>query len=78
MDWWVVALRFTGLGWYIAFCIVTGILGGLWLDRVVGTRPLFTLLGLFVGLSASGYGVYKMVEPLLKEGDNQGVRKNGG
>ncbi len=78
MDWRVVALRFTGLGWYIAFCIAIGILGGLWLGSVVGTRPLFTLLGLFVGLSASGFGVYKMVEPLLKEGDHQEVRKNGG
>ena len=27
MDWWIVALRVTGLGWYVAACIVLGVLG---------------------------------------------------
>jgi F0F1-type ATP synthase assembly protein I len=68
MVWWVVALRMTGLGWYVAACVVLGILGGLWLDNRVGTRavfPVFTLVGTVLGSAAAFWGVYKMILPVL-------------
>ena len=65
MNWWVVALRLTGLGWYIAACIVVGVLGGLGLDKLVNTLPLFTLLGTVLGTIAAFWGVYKLVRPVL-------------
>lgn len=65
MTWWAVALRLTGLGWYIALCIVGGVLGGLGLDKLVGTLPLFTLLGTVLGSVVAFWGVYKMVLPVL-------------
>ena len=63
------ALRFIGLGWYVAACVVIGVLGGLGLDHLVGTRPLFTLLGVLLGTVAAFYGMYKLVQPLLKDTD---------
>ncbi len=62
-----LALRLLGLGWYIALSIILGVAGGLWLDGVMGTRPLFTLVGVILGSALAFYGVYKMVLPLLGE-----------
>jgi F0F1-type ATP synthase assembly protein I len=65
MTWWAVALRLTGLGWYIAFCVVGGVLGGLGLDKLLGTLPLFTLAGTVLGSVVAFWGVYKMILPVL-------------
>jgi F0F1-type ATP synthase assembly protein I len=71
------ALRFVGVGWYVASCIVVGVLGGLGLDHLIGTRPLFTLLGVLVGTAAAFYGVYKLVQPMLQENDKDAGEKGG-
>ena len=71
MSWWAWALRLTGLGWYIALCIVGGLVGGYWLDGVTGTVPLFTLLGVVLGSAVAFYGVYRMVLPLLREAGDE-------
>jgi F0F1-type ATP synthase assembly protein I len=65
MSWYVLALRLTGLGWYVALCIVFGVVGGLGLDKLVGTVPLFTLLGTLLGSVVAFWGLYKMVQPLM-------------
>ena len=65
MKWWVVALRLTGLGWYVAVCIVGGTLGGLWLDRTLDTTVVFTLVGVLLGTVVAFYGLYRMVQPFL-------------
>ncbi len=65
MVWWVLALRLSGLGFYLAVCIVGGIALGVWLDRVLDTRVIFLLVGLIVGSAAAFYGTYRMVLPLL-------------
>ena len=62
---WLIALRLTGLGWYVAACIVIGVVGGLGLDRLAGTTPLFILLGTGLGSVIAFWGLYKMVYPLL-------------
>lgn len=65
MTWWAVALRLTGLGWYIALCVVGGVLGGLGLDKLIGTLPLFTLVGTVLGSVVAFWGVYKIILPVL-------------
>ncbi|TAK34269.1 MAG: AtpZ/AtpI family protein [Chloroflexota bacterium] len=65
------ALQLIGLGWYVAICITLGILGGLWLDSALGLLPLFTLLGLFAGLGAAFYGVYRMVLTATQNDKNE-------
>ena len=74
MTWYVLALRLTGLGWYVALCIVFGVMGGLKLDDIAGTIPLFTLLGTLLGSVVALWGLYKMVQPLLNATASQ--RKN--
>lgn len=59
------ALQLIGIGWYFATCIVLGVLGGLWLDDRADTRPLFTLLGVGLGLLTAGYGGYRMLRDFL-------------
>ena len=54
-------LRLVGIGWYIATCILLGVGGGVWLDNRMQVMPLFTLLGLFLGLVVAFYGMYKML-----------------
>jgi ATP synthase protein I len=65
MSRWAAALRLTGVGFYVAACILGGILAGLWIDNKLNTRPLFILFGLAVGLAVAFYGVYRMIRPVI-------------
>ena len=76
----VLALRLTGLGWYVALCIVIGVAGGAWLDGLAGTKGLFLLLGTVLGSVVAFWGLYKMVQPLLydaKRGETNRKGRNG-
>lgn len=64
-QWVVTALRLTGLGWFIAVCIVLGILGGLWLGKVTGQVALLVLVGTILGSVVAFYGVYRMIIPAV-------------
>ena len=67
MPLWALALRLTGVGWYVAACIIVGLGGGILLDRWLQTQVLFTLLGVVLGSIAAFYGVYRLVLPLMGE-----------
>jgi F0F1-type ATP synthase assembly protein I len=71
MNKWIPALRLTGIGFYIATCIVGGTLAGWWLS---GKKPLFMIIGLVLGLIIAVYGVYRMIRPLMK---NNQDKENG-
>ena len=64
-QWMITALRLTGLGWYVAACIVLGIVGGVWLGRLTGQVALLTLVGTVLGSIIAFYGVYRMVLPAI-------------
>lgn len=49
-----------GLGCSIVVSIILALVGGLFLDRVTGSSPLFTLLGVALGLAAAGYQLYEL------------------
>ncbi len=78
MDRRLIALRLLGLGWYVAICIVVGAVGGVWLDKVSGLAPLFTLLGVLLGTVAAFYGLYKMVLPLFNSNSTSGKSDSDG
>jgi ATP synthase protein I len=63
---WTDLLGLIGIGWYIAACIVLGVVGGLWLDGKLNSKPLLTIIGLFLGLGAAFYGVYRIVMSDIK------------
>ncbi len=71
MQKWQLALRVIGVGWYVAVSILLGVLGGLWLDAELGTRPLFVISGLLIGIIAAFYGFIKMLLPLLNNKKNR-------
>ena len=73
----VVVLQLVGVGWYVAVCIILGLLGGLWLDSKLDTLPIFTLVGVLLGTVLTFYGVYRMVLPLLN-GNRQPEDKDEG
>jgi len=68
------ALRLTGVGFYIAICILAGTLVGLWIDGKLDTKPLFMLGGLVAGLAIAIFGVYRMIRPLMNDKQD---RENG-
>ncbi len=66
-------VRLTGLGFYIAFCIVGGVFGGVQLDGVLDSGRLFAVLGLFLGLTLALVGAYLLLMEVLKT--NSGNKK---
>lgn len=51
-----------GLGCSIAVSVIISIGGGVALDRWLGTSPIFTLIGVAVGLLAAGYQLYELAQ----------------
>jgi len=60
------ALRYIGLGWYVAICLVAGLVLGLWADSWLGTRPLFLLVGLFLGIAGAFLGLLRVVSRIVR------------
>jgi F0F1-type ATP synthase assembly protein I len=59
------AIRLIGLGWYLAFCIVGGIVAGVLADEWLDTKPVLTLAGTFIGLATGFYGGYRLLMQVL-------------
>jgi ATP synthase protein I len=51
----------TGLGFSAVGSLLVGILGGLFLDRMLHTTPLFLIVGILLGIAAAALGVYRLV-----------------
>lgn len=58
-------MRLLGIGWYFAFCVVGGVVGGVLLDRWLDTRPVFVLVGTFLGLALALVGGYVFLSEAL-------------
>jgi len=67
MDRLAAALRLTGIGFYIAACILIGVLTGLWVDNKLNSKPWFMIGGLLAGLVVAFYGGYRMIRPLMND-----------
>ncbi len=65
--------RLLGIGWFFAFSIVGGVVGGLLVDGWLGTRPVFILIGLFAGLAVAFYGGLRLLMQVISTtGSQQG------
>jgi uncharacterized protein YneF (UPF0154 family) len=72
---WAGVIRFIGIGWYIAACILLGALGGRWIGQKLDGRSsevIFTILGLIGGLIVAFFGVYRMVKSALTNNNDKG------
>ena len=74
MSRWGTALKVVGVGWYIGFCIVLGVWGGLQLDSKLNTQPILLIVGLFLGITIAFYGVYRMILPNINKKGNKGEK----
>ena len=61
------ALKFAGLGWYIAICVITGTVSGVAADRMLGLAPLFTIIGVLTGSVVAFWGLYRMVKQIVNK-----------
>ena len=61
----VLALQWIGIGWYIVVCLFAGLFAGIWVDRLIGTEPVFTLLGVLFGTILAFYGMYRIVSEFM-------------
>ena len=75
MDRRLAALGLTGVGFFVGVSIVAGVLGGRWLDGKLNSEPLWTIVGLILGIGVAFYGVYTMIRPFI---DNQDNRRDKG
>jgi F0F1-type ATP synthase assembly protein I len=48
------------LSWTILFSLLIPLLAGIWLDKKLGTSPLFVLIGAVLGILAATLGVARM------------------
>jgi len=55
-----------GIGIYLAAAVLLPILGGVLLDGVFRTSPVFVLVGLFVGLAAGAAAVWLKVREFTR------------
>jgi len=58
-------MQLMGIGWYVATCIVFGVVGGVLLDGELGTGFALTLVGLALGLASAGWGGYRMLQDMF-------------
>ena len=69
MDKWIYASRLIGVGFFIAFAIILGLVLGFWLDSKLNTGFIW-VIGLLLGITVAFWGVYRMLIPLLNDKDN--------
>lgn len=71
------AAAFAGHGIQLAISILICLYAGQWLDRKLGTDPLFLIVGVFVG---AGAGIYSMIRALTaaqRERDRERKEREG-
>ncbi|WP_071393285.1 AtpZ/AtpI family protein [Bacillus tuaregi] len=49
--------------------ILVGIFLGRWLDGLIGTAPLFLILGLLIGLTAGIFAIFHTIQHFNQEND---------
>lgn len=55
-----------GVGGLLAAAVIAGTVLGLVIDRAAGTEPVFTMVGVFLGVVAGGLGFWVRVRAALK------------
>jgi F0F1-type ATP synthase assembly protein I len=71
---WLDALRFLGFGWLVVVAVLIGLFLGLWLDQRVHTTPLFTILGVILGVAAAARTTYRMIKEMRPTSQSSGQR----
>ena len=65
----------TGMGLQFAISILLFLLAGQWIDRKLGTAPLFLMVFVFVGAGGSFYSIYRKLMEQQRREDEERKRK---
>jgi len=60
---------FSEIGLVLLVTILGGTLGGYWVDRQLGTVPVFVLAGLALGMAVGAIAVNRLITRFLKRFD---------
>jgi hypothetical protein len=74
-SWVVPTAYLLGAGWFFAACIILGVLLGRWADAQTGLEPVFTLVGIILGLAVAVLGGIRMLLPLMDRIGNDSSEK---
>lgn len=72
MDRRLAALGLTGIGFFVCGAIVLGVVAGRWLDGKLNSEPVWTIVGLILGIVVAFYGVYTMLRPFIGDKGDKG------
>ena len=53
--------KYIGIGWLVAICIAGATMLGLWVDGRLSTKPIFTIVGLILGLVAAVFSLARVL-----------------
>lgn len=56
--------EYLSLGWIFAGTMALPMAAGFWIDKHVGTAPLFLLIGALLGLAGCGYSFFRLIQKL--------------
>jgi F0F1-type ATP synthase assembly protein I len=61
--------KYAGIGIQFAVSLLLFLFVGQWLDRKLGTSPIFLMIGVFVGAGAAFYSMYRKLMADQREAD---------
>ena len=70
-DNWSGAAQYTHLGITLAAAVLLGFFGGYWLDGKIGTVPLFTLIGAFLGATSGFVNLIVTLNQIQKDSEKK-------
>ncbi len=66
----------TQVGLVVVISIIIGLLLGQWLDGLLGTRLVFSLLGMLLGIGGGMVSAFRLLQKAFKD-DNDGTGTKG-
>jgi hypothetical protein len=62
---WAYVALFSEIGLGLLVAVLGATLAGYWVDEQLGSVPIFSLLGLFLGLAGGTYYTYRLISRFL-------------
>jgi F0F1-type ATP synthase assembly protein I len=66
---WAYVVLFSEIGVSLLVTTLVGVLVGYWVDKQVGTLPVFLVIGFFVGAGAGTLMIVRLISRFLKTFD---------
>jgi hypothetical protein len=75
-SWAAPTAYLLGVGWFFATCLVLGVVLGRWADSTTGLEPVFTLVGIMLGLAVAMVGGIRMLLPFMRRFNGEPTEKH--